>query len=158
MWEPYASLIAQGSKRVETRSWATNYRGPLLIHAAKRPLSHAQEELLSCLNADYSIDLKRFHPGCIVASCSLVDCVFMSPCSIKSQSPLELVVGDWRVGRVAWILSDVKAIYPPVSATGKQGLWIPSAKVIKACGLQPITKRVAKGRPSPQALQLSLFE
>jgi hypothetical protein len=34
--QPWASLLAHGKKRVETRSWAIKHRGPLLIHAAKR--------------------------------------------------------------------------------------------------------------------------
>ncbi len=40
--QPWASLIAEGVKTIETRSWATKYRGPLAIHAAKRrpPLMH----------------------------------------------------------------------------------------------------------------------
>ena len=36
LWQPWASLIAVGAKTIETRSWSTAYRGPLLIHAAKR--------------------------------------------------------------------------------------------------------------------------
>ena len=36
LWEPWATLIALGVKRYETRSWGTKYRGPLAIHAAKR--------------------------------------------------------------------------------------------------------------------------
>lgn len=32
--EPYASLIARGVKRIETRDWSTRYRGPVAIHAA----------------------------------------------------------------------------------------------------------------------------
>lgn len=32
--QPWASLIALGHKRIETRSWSTSYRGPLAIHAA----------------------------------------------------------------------------------------------------------------------------
>jgi len=36
LWQPWASAIALGSKRIETRGWATSYRGPLAIHAAKR--------------------------------------------------------------------------------------------------------------------------
>jgi len=34
--QPWASLIAVGAKRIETRSWSTSYRGPLAIHAAAR--------------------------------------------------------------------------------------------------------------------------
>lgn len=32
--QPWASLIAVGAKTIETRSWHTKYRGPVLIHAA----------------------------------------------------------------------------------------------------------------------------
>jgi activating signal cointegrator 1 len=32
--QPWATLVAIGAKRIETRSWATSYRGPLAIHAA----------------------------------------------------------------------------------------------------------------------------
>lgn len=36
LWQPWASLVATGHKRFETRSWGTHYRGTLLIHAAAR--------------------------------------------------------------------------------------------------------------------------
>lgn len=36
IWQPWASLIACGAKQYETRSWATQYRGPIAIHAAAR--------------------------------------------------------------------------------------------------------------------------
>lgn len=32
--EPYATLIKEGKKRIETRSWKTSYRGELYIHAS----------------------------------------------------------------------------------------------------------------------------
>ncbi len=35
LWQPWATLVAIGAKRFETRSWSTHYRGPLAIHAAK---------------------------------------------------------------------------------------------------------------------------
>lgn len=31
--QPWATLVAIGAKKIETRSWSTSYRGPLLIHA-----------------------------------------------------------------------------------------------------------------------------
>lgn len=36
IWQPWASLIACGAKRYETRSWPTKYRGPIAIHAAAK--------------------------------------------------------------------------------------------------------------------------
>jgi hypothetical protein len=41
--QPWATLVAIGAKRIETRSWSTNYRGPLAIHAAKGFPKWAQE-------------------------------------------------------------------------------------------------------------------
>lgn len=34
--QPWAHLIATGDKLYETRSWKTNYRGPIAIHAGKQ--------------------------------------------------------------------------------------------------------------------------
>ena len=34
--QPWATLIMQGYKRFEFRSWQTKYRGDLLIHAGKK--------------------------------------------------------------------------------------------------------------------------
>lgn len=39
VWQPWASLIVNGVKRFEGRKWATNYRGPLWIHAGNHPYS-----------------------------------------------------------------------------------------------------------------------
>jgi hypothetical protein len=36
LWQPWATLVVAGHKRIETRSWQTSYRGRLAIHAAKR--------------------------------------------------------------------------------------------------------------------------
>jgi hypothetical protein len=36
LWQPHAEAIALGLKPFETRGWATEYRGPLAIHAAKK--------------------------------------------------------------------------------------------------------------------------
>lgn len=33
--QPWATLVAIGAKKIETRSWSTSYRGPVAIHASK---------------------------------------------------------------------------------------------------------------------------
>lgn len=37
--EPWASLIMKGKKTIETRTWRTSYRGPVLLCASKKPNS-----------------------------------------------------------------------------------------------------------------------
>lgn len=52
--EPWASLIASGQKTIETRTWKTNYRGPVLLHASKHPkgplsgMVFAKTKILDC--------------------------------------------------------------------------------------------------------------
>ncbi len=43
LWQPWASLIMTGAKTFETRSWLTNYRGPLVICAAKGGMTKGEE-------------------------------------------------------------------------------------------------------------------
>lgn len=42
LWQPWASLVALLVKQIETRSWSTKYRGPLLIHAAAWKITERQ--------------------------------------------------------------------------------------------------------------------
>lgn len=86
LWQPWASAIALGSKRIETRDWPTRYRGLLAIHAAKRKhkgeLPHFQCTWNWCgALADAGLVMGGWQwledplPfGAIVATCRLVDC------------------------------------------------------------------------------------
>lgn len=76
--QPWAWLICQGIKTVENRTWATHYRGPLLIHAAKTPgISQDDfEDLLEDVKRDYGIVMPRhYDAGGIVGVVELVDCL-----------------------------------------------------------------------------------
>jgi hypothetical protein len=84
--QPWASLVAVGAKRIETRAWSTSYRGPLAIHAGKAPASgnfrawrRMREPFAGPLraagyvNSRGHVDLALLPRGCIVATCTLVD-------------------------------------------------------------------------------------
>ena len=75
LWQPWASLIAYGAKRVETRAWATRYRGPIAIHAAKTR-SHLRD-LDACVEFQAVVASpggpKHFPGGVIVAVAELAD-------------------------------------------------------------------------------------
>lgn len=77
--QPWAWLIVEGVKPVENRSWATRYRGPLLIHAAKTfdlegyrwiALNFPELELPHRMS---------FQRGGIVGQVRLVECVEQHP-------------------------------------------------------------------------------
>ena len=147
LWQPWASMIPLGLKRYETRSWATDYRGPLLIHAAKRPvdtkgaivwtqvLELAKKEDLP--KASIGFNTGKVHVdlpvGAVLAIGELTGCFEMietkpvapivsrPTVAIDSQTELELAVGDWQVGRFAWKLENIRSL-DPILWKGAQGL------------------------------------
>jgi len=129
--QPWATLIAIGAKRIETRSWRTFYRGPLAIHAAKTFPEWAREHFEFDPALDQRVcevleaaDIHGFRDlpgGAVVATCTLVDCVRITPDNVPAAP--EFYFGDYTVGRWAWHLSEVKALDMPVLARGSLGLW-----------------------------------
>lgn len=125
IWQPWASLIAQGQKQFETRSWATHYRGQILICAAAKKVPaesyHFINWQLQEVGEHMSLKPKDFPLGVAVGIACLVDCKptdhFYSQVSDK-----EICLGNWSDGRFAWKLEEVKAILPfPVK--GQQGIF-----------------------------------
>lgn len=137
LWQPHASLVAHRLKGVETRGWATSYRGPVLIHAAQR-WTREQEATYAALCGQFPADFRRFEDdmrraghwsdgapplGALVAVARVVDVREMTPEWIEAQAPLERAVGDWQPGRYGWVLEDVVRLDPPITLRGRQGLF-----------------------------------
>ena len=106
--QPWATLIASGHKMNETRSWKTNYRGEVLIHAGKNPKDytsgcyiddpdgrHFQEAGITPNNFE---DLPR---GSIIGKATLVNCIHINKefrDHLKRSNPAEYAFGDYRIG------------------------------------------------------------
>ena len=67
--QPYATLIAEGYKEYEFRTWRTTYRGDILIHAGLGIDKEAMERF-KYLNLDYP-------RGCIIAKAKITDCLLV---------------------------------------------------------------------------------
>lgn len=130
LYQPWASLVAVGAKRVETRSWYTPYRGPLAIHAGRSAegLPLCREEPFCSALAEAGYPTPRELPlGAIVATCVLTRCLPVSnglydTLDLDSLSERERAFGDYSPGRYAWLLSDIIRVVP-VPVRGFQGLW-----------------------------------
>ncbi len=58
--QPWAWLIVNGYKDIENRSWRTNHRGPLLIHASSnRSLTSSKNLAALCQNASVEVEDSR---------------------------------------------------------------------------------------------------
>jgi hypothetical protein len=65
--QPWATLIAEGYKEYEFRTWKTKYRGDILIHAGKGIDKEALKRF-EHLNLEYPT-------GVIIAKAKITDCV-----------------------------------------------------------------------------------
>lgn len=119
--QPWAWAIAiegAAGKDVENRTWSTDYRGVILIHAG------LSKKFLGSLDC-------REYPGCpvppaaddmvygaFVAAARVVGCV-------RNSRSLWAETGCWH-----WQLADRVALRKPVPAKGKQGLWFPEWSLV----------------------------
>ena len=63
--QPWASLIMQGIKKYEFRSWQTKYRGDILIHSSKQVDKEAMKK--------YSKYFNSAHAGVILGVVTITD-------------------------------------------------------------------------------------
>lgn len=139
--QPYASLIADGEKWVENRTWECLYTGQLLIHAGKG------SQYLS------KAELKAYPTGCIVATCWMRCCVHVPTLRdritwatfvpYKGMSPEQchaVASHEHTEGPFGFVLTDVVKLASPIPATGMQGLWNPSKELLTAISQQVATK------------------
>lgn len=108
--QPYASLIADGKKRVENRTWkpfstlGDNF--PIAIHAG------VSRKWLDTHDGEMPSDMPF---GAIVAVCRVIG-VALPYDALKWDA--EHSSGPW-----CWLLDDVRKLDVPIPCKGAQGLW-----------------------------------
>jgi hypothetical protein len=140
LWQPWASLMMGGFKTIETRSWNTDHRGWLAIHAAKREPYWASD-IFNDFTRPFTIftkSLTRTFWACMEemgydnysdlprgAILGLVYVTNTLPTKKLRQSvdQYNRAFGDWTDGRFAWIISHGLRFLDPVPARGRQRLW-----------------------------------
>ena len=116
--QPWATLIMQGYKRFEFRSWQTKYRGDLLIHAGKGIDKEAIKRLEKYLP-------KELLTGKILGKVTLVDCVKMSP-EFKERLLKEnkdIYAKSSFQENYGWQMDNVQVFKEPIETKGYLSLW-----------------------------------
>lgn len=136
LWQPWASLVAFEEKKVETRIWATKYRGLLAIHAAaKMPPEWLGASRFSegFQQAARAVHLRRqWGPfgwngnentlGCVLC---IVKLISIEPAAaVRDHLDIqERTFGNYDDGRYAWLLEFVERFETPIPAKGNRMLW-----------------------------------
>lgn len=114
--QPWATLVAEGIKKYEFRSWKTNYKGKILIHAGAG-VDKKEMERFKDLNLEYPA--KR-----IIAEVEIEDCLELDDeLNNKIISENNIAYGSKRRTGYAWKLSNVKKIKFDKEVNGQLGLW-----------------------------------
>ncbi len=114
--QPWASLVANGYKVYEFRSWKTKYRGEILIHAG----CGVDKEWLEKVK-DYGIDFPKKKILCKVV---LEDCLEIDDDLNKEIHKLDKnVYGEKSRTGYAWRLGKVTKLNIDEEVNGQLGMW-----------------------------------
>jgi len=133
LWEPWATLVAYGYKQYETRSWQTQHRGPLLIHAARRPPMAADLSPAPIRQALDEIGIKAetdFHLGCGIAIVQLTG-VYRTEAIVDRLTDQDLAFGDFALDRYTWVLIAPQRLKEPLPLRDQEGIWSVSDDVAR---------------------------
>lgn len=117
--QPFASLIVEGLKEYEFRTWKTKYRGEFLIHAGKGVDKKAMDKF-KCFNLDYP-------SGCIIGKVTLTDCIKIDDEARKMLKEKKSIVYDSVVNNTDWDgfgfkMENIQKI-EPIPVDGKLSFW-----------------------------------
>lgn len=115
--QPWAWLIVQGYKDIENRTWRTNFRGRVLVHASKGMTQAEYDD--ACVTAHYAgMDVEKFPQpvyldrGGIVGAVTITDCI--APENRRS---------DWHMGGSFGFKLDAAIPFPFVECKGRLGFF-----------------------------------
>lgn len=117
--QPWATLIAEGLKEYEFRTWKTKHRGEILIHAGKGIDKKAMEKFKH-LNLEYPI-------GCIIAKAKITDCIYIDSEKRKMLNEKNSLVYSNIIKNTEWNgygfkLENIEKI-KSIPVKGKLSLW-----------------------------------
>ena len=115
--EPWATLIIDGYKKYEFRSWKTNYRGRILIHAGMS----LEKDMLKRFES-YNLNCAK---GAIIGEAELTDCILVDEELNKKLRAIDPIVygRSNHVETYAWKLENIVKYSKPIPVKGKLGLW-----------------------------------
>lgn len=117
--QPFATLIAEGLKEYEFRTWKIKYRGDILIHAGKGVDKKAMERYKH-LNLEYP-------SGCIIAKAKITDCIFIdndvrNMLKDKNQLVYNNIIENLEWNGYGFKLENIEKINH-IHINGKLSLW-----------------------------------
>ena len=114
--QPWATLVSEGIKRYEFRSWKTKYRGKVLIHAGT---GIDKEDMKKYKDMNLEFPSRK-----ILAVVEIEDCLELDEeLNNKIISENNIAYGNKVRTGYAWKLNNIKKINYDKEVNGQLGLW-----------------------------------
>lgn len=126
--QPWARLVARGIKDIENRTWKTNFRGRVYIHAAAKGINGSLINILSAdqyhdfaFNSNNFLDWEQ-HLSAIIGEVDIVDCV-VNHSSVWAEKGQSWMTGEYKP-IYNWVLANA-VLYPEpiLNVKGKLSFW-----------------------------------
>jgi hypothetical protein len=113
--QPWAELILQGRRTIEPRTWQTNYRGRIAIHASQ---TIGEEACVA-----YGLDPARVVRGALVGTVELVDILPLDEKEWEALRDQHLSLRDCPGPMFGWQLEAPQRLPQPVPMRGRMSLF-----------------------------------
>lgn len=147
LYQPWASLMAIGAKKIETRTWRSFYKGPIAIHSSLRvhvdelPTDGSTRRRMLDALLPHLPEFDRPHRvtfrdvidvlplGCILGIGNLTACLptggfaTWPVTGMPVETDDEWWFGNYQPGRYAWKIENVIALPEPIPARGLPSVW-----------------------------------
>lgn len=132
--QPWAECIISQGKNVENRSWNTNRRGYIAIHASS---TCKKEKFQSCEN-DYGLefDINEVDYGKIIGFAKIVDVITEEDVTSQTEG--------WFEGEYGFVLADIIKLKEPVEVKGTLSFWKLKGKALEKCLTQLNQKQIKR--------------
>lgn len=113
--QPWASLVLEGRKTLDLRTWKTKYRGPLAVYAS------LDVEKEAC--AAHGVNIATLTTGALVGLVDLVDILPLDESEYDARSAEHLNGRAWREGLFGWVLQNPRWLDVPQVVKGRLNLF-----------------------------------
>lgn len=157
--QPWAEAILARVKTIETRSWATSYRGPLVLHAGRswwrgRPddpagatprrgsgeSASADRAAAIALRLGLPAPCADYPRGALVGVAEIRECFRFTAASWERLRAQHGCDWAWVPGTSGWVLANARRLARPLPYRGALGLFaVPAALIGDGLGARPRT-------------------
>lgn len=113
--QPWASLVLDGRKTLDLRTWETKYRGPLAVYASldvEKDACRAQ-----------GVDTATLTTGALIGIVELVDVIPLDESAYNARAAEHLNGRPFREGLYGWVLANPRWLETPQVVKGRLNLF-----------------------------------